>query len=98
MEKEYETKDTKSQIDELKSQQNDNGGSTQTTSIQNAKISSLTKKWKEVEERPVVRSVRDKTPSRRSKATGGQVVATTSVASQKARFFLIFFCVTFKAK
>ncbi|KAK1433090.1 hypothetical protein QVD17_09996 [Tagetes erecta] len=85
MEKEYETKDTKSHIDELKSQQNDNGGSTQTTSIQNAKISSLTKKWKEVEERPVVRNVRDKTPSRRSKETGGQAVATTSVPSLKGK-------------
>ncbi|KAI7730932.1 hypothetical protein M8C21_032489 [Ambrosia artemisiifolia] len=71
LEKEYETK---AQFDELKSQQNDNryGGSTQTTSIQNAKLSSLTKKMKEIEQ-----NARDKTPSKRLKETGSQAVTST---------------------
>ncbi|XP_076923415.1 kinesin-like protein KIN-4A [Bidens hawaiensis] len=53
LERQYETKDTKPQFDD-----------TQTTSIQNAKASSLTKKLKEVEQ-----NARDKTPSKRSKET-----------------------------
>ncbi|KAI3785093.1 hypothetical protein L1987_44205 [Smallanthus sonchifolius] len=88
LEREYEIKETKAQSDELKSQHNDNrdGGSTQTTSIQNAKASSLTKKLKEIEERPVVQNARDKTPSKKSKESGGQAAtATASVPSLKGK-------------
>ncbi|KAI3726307.1 hypothetical protein L1987_66104 [Smallanthus sonchifolius] len=81
LEGEYDIKETKAQSDEFTSQQNVNrdGGSTQTTSIQNAKASSLTKKLKEIEERPVVQNARDKTPSKKSKETRGQAATTTTL-------------------
>ncbi|KAL9999105.1 putative plus-end-directed kinesin ATPase transcription factor bZIP family [Helianthus debilis subsp. tardiflorus] len=63
LEKEYETK---AQFSEFNLQQNDDrdGGSTQTPSIQSAKVSSLTKKMKEIEQ-----NARDKTPSKKLKET-----------------------------
>ncbi|KAD4888192.1 hypothetical protein E3N88_20265 [Mikania micrantha] len=88
LEKEYETKETKTQLDEFKSQQNDNrdGGSTQTPSMQTAKVSSLTKKWKEIEQKVAMQNARDKTPLKKSKETGGQAVAaSTSVPSLKGK-------------
>nr|XP_043615607.1 kinesin-like protein KIN-4A [Erigeron canadensis] len=88
LEKEYETKETKAQLDELKSQPNDSrdreAASTQTTSIQSAKVSRLTKKWKEIEEK-AVQNARDKTPSKKSKETDGQVATTTSAPSKKGK-------------
>lgn len=89
LDKEYEMKETKAQLDELKSQQIDKDRdmdvtSIQTTSTQNSKVSRLTKKWKEIEER-AVQNTRDKTPSRKSKETEGQAVTTASGPSIKVR-------------
>ncbi|KAI3768324.1 hypothetical protein L2E82_18908 [Cichorium intybus] len=81
-EKELDLKETKNQFEELLSQQNNNNNnnnnntcdpSWQTTAIQPAKVSSLTKKWKETEEQNV-QNTRDKTPSRRSRETEEQGV------------------------
>ncbi|KAK9067039.1 hypothetical protein SSX86_014363 [Deinandra increscens subsp. villosa] len=79
LEKAYETKETSQQNDNI------NGDLAQTTIIQTANASSITKKLKEIEERPVVQKARDKTPSRRSKETGGQAATTTSVPSVKGK-------------
>ncbi|KAI3760939.1 hypothetical protein L1987_51343 [Smallanthus sonchifolius] len=66
------------QLLEKETQQNDNrdGGSTQTTSIQNAKVSLLPKRLKEIEER-AAQTARDKTPSKKSKETKLQPQAVT---------------------
>ncbi|XP_071711200.1 kinesin-like protein KIN-4A [Rutidosis leptorrhynchoides] len=91
LEKEYETKETKAQLNELKSQQSDkyrdtdvSSSSIQTTSTQTAKVSRLTKKWKDIEERALQNS-RDKTPSRKSKETEGQTSTSKSSSSAKGK-------------
>ncbi|CAI9282887.1 unnamed protein product [Lactuca saligna] len=90
-EKEIDLKETKSQFEELLSQQNNNkcDPSSQTTAIQPAKLSSLTKKWKEMEEQAVqntpVQNTRDKTPTRKSRETEKQPATSASLPPLKGK-------------
>lgn len=81
----------RAQLDEVKSQQNDNRDidvSTQPASIQNISVSTLTKKWKEIEEK-VMQNTRGKTSSKKSKEAEGQ--------AQKARCIAHIICISFRA-
>ena len=83
MEKEYETKEMRAQLDEVKSQQNDNRDidvvSTQPASIQNINVTTLRKKWKEIEEK-VMQNTRGKTSSKKLKETEGQAQKARCIA------------------